>query len=165
MDVVRLDVMRLTIVDSEGTVSFVAHTSAALALTAACAENPTTVAELLEISRQFDRDLYATVTRGLAIFDEHNLPDDMRQIHEQLSSLPPQKTPVFRVLDEATREASLRAVRAGIILYNLSKKRIVQIANTYETLTRSGEVNYHNGRFLSRRVLSYELPPEWSIVP
>ena len=165
MDVVRLDVMRLTVVDAEGTVSFVAHTSAALALTAACAKNPTTVMELLEISRQFDRDLYSTVTRGLAVFDEHNLPGDMRQIHEQLRSLPPQKTPVFRVLDEVTREASLQAVRAGIILYNLRKKRIVQIANTYETLTPSGEVNYHNGRFLSRRVLSYQLPPEWSIVP
>jgi hypothetical protein len=157
--------MRLTVVDPEGTVSFVAHSSAALALTASCAENPATVMELLEVSRQYDRDLYSVVTRGLAIFDEHNLPGDMRQIHEQLRSLPPQKTPVFRVLDEATREASLRAVRAGIILYNLSKKRIVQIANTYETLTCSGEVNYHNGRFLSRRVLSYQLPPEWSIVP
>jgi hypothetical protein len=165
MDVVRLDVMRFTIVDAQGTISFVAHTSAAIALTAACAENPISVAELLEASRQYDRDLYALVASGLAIFDEHNLPGDVRQIHEQLGSLPPQQTPVFRVLDDTTRDASLQAVRAGVILYNLSKKRIVQIANTYETLTRSGEVNYHNGRFLSRRVLSYKLPPEWSIVP
>ena len=165
MDVVRLDVMRFTIVDPKGTISFVAHTSAAIALTAACAQNPTTTAELLEVSRQYDRDLHAVVARGLAIFDEHNLPEDMRHIHEQLRSLPPQKTPVFRVLDETTRETSLQTVRAGVILYNLVKKRIVQIANTFETLTRSGEVNYHNGRFLSRRVLSYQLPPEWTIVP
>jgi flagellar biosynthesis/type III secretory pathway chaperone len=165
MQVVRLDVMRFTIVDGQGAVSFVAHTSAALALTAACAQNPTTLAELLEASRQYDRTLSAVVTSGLVIFDEHNLPDDMRHIHEQLRTLPPQKTPVFRVLDEATRDASLQTVRAGVILFNLSKKRIVQIANTYEALTRSGEVNYHNGRFLSRRVFNYELPPEWTIVP
>ncbi|MGO8949156.1 MAG: hypothetical protein ACLQUY_16220 [Ktedonobacterales bacterium] len=165
MDVVRLDVMRFTIVDAQGTVSFVAHTSAAFALTAACAQNPKTMTELLEASRQYDRDLYTLVASGLIIFDEHNLPNDMQHIHEQLRSLPPQKTPVFRVLDEATRDASLQAVRAGVILYNLSKKRIVQIANTYEALTRSGEVNYHNGRFLSRRVFSYELPPDWTIVP
>ncbi len=165
MDVVRLDVMRFTIVDAEGTVSFVAHTSAAIALTAACATNPETVAQLLEASRQYDRNLQPLVASGLVIFDEHNLPNELQHIHEQLRSLPPQKTPVFRVLDEATREASLQAVRAGVILYNLWKKRIVQIANTYEALARAGQVNYHNGRFLSRRVFNYELPPEWTIVP
>ncbi len=165
MEVVRLDVMRFTIVDIQGTVSFVAHTSAAVALTAACATNPPTIGELLEASRQYDRNLQLLVASGLAVFDEHNLPDNLAHIHEQLRSLPPQNTPVFRVLDETTREASLQAVRAGIILYNLPKKRIVQIANTYETLSRTGQVNYHNGRFLSRRVLRYELPPEWTIVP
>jgi len=165
VDVVRLDVMRLTVIDARGTVSFVAHTSAAVALAAACAGNPTTVAELLEASRRYDRDLHRMVMSGLAVFDEHNLPGNVDDIHEQLRSLPPQKTPVFRVLDDVTRNASLQSVRAGVILYNLTRKRIVQIANTYELLTRSGEVNYHNGRFLSRRVFSYELPPEWSIVP
>jgi hypothetical protein len=69
------------------------------------------------------------------------------------------------VLDTVTREASLRPVRAGVVLFNLPAKRIVQIENTYEPLTRSGEVNYHNGRFLSIRLLPYELPADWMIVP
>ncbi len=165
MEVVRLDVMRYTVVDGRGTVSFVAHTSAAIALTAACSRNPTTLAELLAASRQYDRSLSDLVTSGLAVFDEHNLPGELDTIHHQLASLPAADTPVFRVLDEVTREASLQPVRAGVILYNLLRKRIVQIENTYEQLERAGEVNYHNGRFLSRRVFEYKLPPEWSIVP
>lgn len=160
-----MDVMRLTVVDGKGTVSFVAHTSAAVALTAACAQNPSTLSELLEAARTYDRGLPDLVTTGLAVFDEHNMPGHTARIHEQLATLPPRDTPVFRVLDERTREASLSPVRAGVILFNLARKRIVQIANTDETLARSGEVNYHNGKFLSRRTFTYALPPEWSIVP
>lgn len=165
METVRLDVMRFTVVDTEGTVSFIAHTSAALALTAACAKNPMTLADLLDVSRTYDRGLHDHVSHGLAVFDEHNLPGDTRAIHEQLRTVAPREVPVFRVLDEVTREVSLTPVRAGAILFNLVRKRIIQIANTDEHIHRAGEVNYHNGRFLSRRVFEYELPAEWSIVP
>ena len=165
MDVVRLDAIRLTVVDGEGTVSFVAHASAAVALTAACSHNPTTLRELLDASQRYDRALRENVLNGLAVFDEHNLPDDLSDIHTRLDQLPPRKTPVFRVLDSVTREASLRPVRSGAVLYNLPARRIVQIENTYEPLARSGEVNYHNGRFLSIRLLPYELPADWMIVP
>ena len=165
MDVVRLDAMRLTVVDGRGTVSFVAHSSAAVALTASCAENPPTLHDLLTYSRRYDRGLHDLVLNGLAIFDEHNVPGNMGVIHEQIRTLPPRDLPVFRVLDDITRETSLQPVRTGVILFNLLRKRIVQITNTYEPLVRSGEVNYHNGKFLSRRVLDYQLPPEWTIVP
>jgi hypothetical protein len=159
------DVIRLTVVDPRGTVSFVAHWAAASALTAACSHDPTTLDELLAASKRYDRGLRDLVLNGLAVFDEHNLPDDMRAIHAQLEALPPRQTPVFRVLDEVTRDASLTPVRAGVVLFNLPAKRIVQIENTYDALSRSGDVNYHNGRFLSKRLLSYELPATWSIVP
>ncbi|HEU5345449.1 MAG TPA: hypothetical protein VFU60_13970 [Ktedonobacterales bacterium] len=165
MDVARLDDIRLTVVDEAGTVSFVAHASAAVALTAACSHNPTTLRDLLDASERYDRGLRATVLRGLAVFDEHNLPDDLSHIHSQLGALPPRQTPVFRVLDTVTREASLRPVRTGVVLFNLPARRIVQIENTYEPLTQSGEVNYHNGRFLSIRQLPYQLSSEWAIVP
>jgi len=165
MDVARLDDMRLTVVDEAGTVSFVAHASAAAALTAACSHNPATLRDLLDASERYDRGLRATVLRGLAVFDEHNLPDDLSDIHSQLDTLPARQTPVFRVLDAVTREASLTPVRTGVVLFNLPARRIVQIQNTYEPLAQSGEVNYHNGRFLSIRVLPYRLSPEWMIVP
>jgi hypothetical protein len=157
--------MRLTVIDPVGTASFVAHSSAALALTAACSSNPTTLDDLLVASQRYDRGLRAMVQRGLTIFDEHNLPNQLDAIHRQLSELPSRDVPPFRVFDAVTLEASLRAVRAGVVLFNLPARRIVQIENTYEPLRRSGEVNFHNGKFLSIRLLPYELPPTWSIVP
>jgi hypothetical protein len=159
------DVIRCTVLDASGTVSFVAHWAAASALTAACSHDPTTLNELLDASVQYDRGLREMVTRGLAAFDEYNGDDDLSDIHQQLETLPPRRTPVFRVLDTITREASLRPVRAGVVLFNLPAKRIVQIQNTYDPLSHSGEVNYHNGKFLSMRSLPYELPASWSIVP
>ena len=164
-DIIRLDAIRLTIVDPQGTVSLVTHSSAAAALTGACASDPATLDDLLVASRAFDRSLRDTVVNGLAVFDEHNLPDDLNHIHRQLDLLDPRHTPVFRVLDAVTREASLRSVRTGVVLFNLLAKRIVQLDNTYEPLTPSGELHYHNGRFLSRKVVVYRLPGSWSIVP
>lgn len=160
-----MDVMRLTVVDHDGSVSFVAHTSAVVALTAACAQSPQSLQDLLHVARTYDRGLRDLVLNGLAIFDEHNMPGNLAAIHEQLRTRPPREMPVFRVLDETTREASLQPVRAGVVLFNLPAKRIVQIANTDETLSRTGIVNYHNGRFLSIRAFEYELPTDWSIVP
>lgn len=160
-----VDVMRLTVVDGSGSVSFVAHTSAAVALTAACASSPQSLHDLLLAARTYDRGLRDLVLSGLAVFDEHNVPGNLAAIHEQLRTRPPRELPVFRVLDATTREASLRPVRAGVVLFNLPAKRIVQIANTDEILDRAGKVNYHNGRFLSIREFEYELPPDWSIVP
>jgi len=160
-----VDVMRLTVIDHVGTASFIAHSSAALALTAACAEDPTTLDDLLTASQRFDRGLRSLVQRGLTIFDEHNLPDQLDAIHSQIADLPPREIPPFRVFDAITLEASLRPVRAGVVLYNLPARRIVQIENTYEPLSRTGEINYHNGKYLSIRLLPYELPPTWSIVP
>ncbi|GAC1451580.1 MAG: hypothetical protein PVSMB4_11530 [Ktedonobacterales bacterium] len=165
MDVVRLDVMRLTVIDARGTVSFVAHTSAAVALTAACATDPVSLDDLLSASLRYDRRLRDTVLEGLAVFDRHNHAQDLRVIHGLLATLPGRDMPVFRVLDDVTRQVSLEPVRAGVVLFNLLDKRIVQIQNTYEPLLRAGEVNYHNGRFLSRRLFAYELPARWSIVP
>lgn len=160
-----MDVMRLTVIDTAGTASFVAHSSAALALTAACASSPATLDDLLSASQRFDRGLRAMVLRGLSIFDEHNLPDQLDAIHRQIADLPARDIPPFRVFDEITLEASLRPVRAGVVLFNLPARRIVQIENTYEPLNRAGEINFHNGKFLSIRLLPYELPPTWSIVP
>ena len=160
-----MDVMRLTVVDKDGTVSFVAHSSAAVALTAACAADPPSLDALLTAAQRYDKGLRQHVLDGLAVFDRHNNANDLRIIHGLLATLPPRELPVFRVLDDVTRQASLNPVRAGVVLYNLIRKRIVQIQNTYEPLARAGDVNYHNGRFLSIRLLAYELPAYWSIVP
>ena len=158
-------VMRYTAVDSDGTVSFVADCHALSALVAACAGNPRTIEQLLARAEQYHRSLRDYVSSGLAIFDEHNVDGRYAWMHAALSFCKPHELPVFRVVDEATREASLQPAKAGIVLFNLSNKRIVQIHNTYADVQRTGRIRVHDGSTLTREVHRYQLPIDWAVVP
>ena len=74
-------------------------------------------------------------------------------------------TTTLRVVDDVTRNASLQPVKAGGFVINLRAKRIVQIQNSYQEITRSGRVRVFDGTHPRGRLLSYRLPDEWSIVP
>jgi hypothetical protein len=71
---------------------------------------------------------------------------------------------VFRVIDSETRRMSLHPVKAGIVLFNLRARRIIQVQNTYSEVQRRGRLiqRTDSGR---NRVLRYELPATWIIVP
>jgi len=156
--------MRFTVVDPSGTVSFIGPDQALPALVAACAKNPTTLQELLEHVRPFVPELPERVLSGLAVFDERNSPENLREIHAAFEVVRREQVPVFRVLDARTREVSLNPVAAGVVLFNLVAKRIVQIHNTYAQIQRSGRVRTARGE-QPVRVVEYELPPEWTLVP
>lgn len=157
--------MRFTIVDLNGTVSFVGDGFLMLPLVAACAGNPSTLAELLQQADRIDRRLRFELQRGLAIFDEHNIEGDYRSIHRTLAESSVDTEPVFRVVDDITRQRSLQPTHTGLILFNLKDRRIVQMLNHFYAVERSGEVHLHNGERYSRRTVSYQLPESWSIVP
>lgn len=162
------DVMRFTIIDPEGAVSFVAACRTMEALVAACASEPKTLVEMLESASRFEPELRERVLSGLAVFDEHNSGENPRSIHAALDLLRPADLPVFRVLDDPTRQASLQPARAGVIVFNLVGKRIVQIHNTYNEITRSGRIRIprQDGEDKLRPwVHRYELPAHWSLVP
>lgn len=131
-----MNLMRYTIVDANGTISFVAHCEALGALVAGCASCPTRLDQLLLATQRYDSRLHDYVSSGLAVFDEHNGPGNYEAINAALTHLPPHEVPVFRVVDDRTREASLSPVKAGVILFNLRARRIVQIQNTYADLSR-----------------------------
>ena len=79
--------------------------------------------------------------------------------------LRPADLPVFRVVDDRTRQASLQPARAGVIVFNLLSKRIVQIHNTYTEIKRSGRIRFARSEGSATRVHRYQLPPDWSLVP
>lgn len=157
------DVMRFTIVDGHGKVSFIAPCHALEALVAACSGEPKSLHELLAHTEPYFADLREYVLSGLAVFDEHNSHSSFRAIHAALDLCKPRETPVFRVVDERTQEASLEPVRAGIVLFNLAEHRIVQIHNTYAEIKRKGRVRIMQGRLPTNRVQRYELPPTWTL--
>lgn len=157
--------MRFTIVDQRGTISFVDDAFLMLPLVAACASNPASLRDMLERADEIDRRLRRRVLIGLAVFDEHNVEGDYGSIHEHLGSKPDDDEPLFRVVDERTRQRSLEPTRTGLIIFNLKDRRIVQMLNHFYAVERAGDVHIHNGQRYSRRTVSYELPQSWSIVP
>ena len=67
--------------------------------------------------------------------------------------------------DERTQEAALTPVKAGVVVFNLIEKRIIQIQNTYNEIRRRGRVRITEDGRPTNRVRKYELPADWSLVP
>jgi hypothetical protein len=105
------------------------------------------------------------VLSALAVFDEHNVPGRYDAIHRVLDETSPAELPPFRIVDERTREASLQPIKAGLIIFNLKDRRIVQVHNGTGEVERNGRARHHNGRHWTARVHTYELPDGWRIVP
>jgi hypothetical protein len=157
--------LRCTLIDHGGGISFIVDGDALPALTAACAANPSAIAELLFIADRYYRGLTDRVENGLALFDERNTAGHYETIHRTLEVCPPGMEPVFRVVDDVTREASLKPARAGAVVFNLIAKRIVQVMNSYREIKRSGRARVFDGDCLTGDVYSYRLPREWALVP
>jgi len=160
-----MGLMRFTVVDNTSTVSFIGPDHALHGLVAACSTGPATMAELLERAAPFVADLGERVKSGLAVFDEHNARGNTRWIHAAFDACSREDIPVFRVLDERTRDMSLSPVWAGAVVFNLKARRIVQIQNTFSDIRRKGRLRVMEGARPTNRVKRYELGPEWTVVP
>jgi hypothetical protein len=161
----RMNLLRLTIVDTSGAVSFIAHGEALPALLKACATNPDGMGELLDRVEPYYHGLRERVDNGLVMFDERNVPGHYEAIHRALEQARPEDTPLFRVVDEVTREASLRPVKAGALVINLIDRRIVQLQNAYQEITRRGRGRVFDGERMTNNVFTYQLPKTWALVP
>lgn len=159
------ELMRYTVIDGVGGISFVASATASVAMAAACAHNPKNLDEFLNALDPLYSDLKTYILNGLALFDEANAPGYYAPIHAALKHFDPVEQPVFRVVDEVTREASVQPVQAGVIIFNLPAKRIIQVANSTREIKRTGRGRVFNGRQWTNRVFTYRLPAEWSLVP
>lgn len=160
-----MSTIRLTVIDGAGTASFVGPGHGAKLLTAACSQGPARLKDLLRIAKPFDHDLVDGWLNGLANFDEHNVPGQYDAIHTLLAASDAADLPPFRVVDDATRAASLMPTTTGLILFNLPAQRIVQVQNSYSALQRRDRGRIRASGRPTRQLYRYELPTEWSIVP
>jgi hypothetical protein len=160
-----MNLLRFTVVDKHGSISFIAHGDALPALLKACAESPESHVDFLTLADRYFHGLRDQITNGLAVFDERNVPGQYDAIHLALEFCQPHEQPVFRVVDEMTREMSLQPVKAGVIVFNLKAKRIIQLQNSYYQIARSGRGRVFDGVSLTDYVYSYRLPKEWTLVP
>ncbi len=160
-----MDLFRFTIIDGSGGISFVAHAEGLPALLRALARRPDSIEELLDFTGPYYHDLREHVLNGLAVFDEDNGPGHYDAIHEALRAGEPHEQPVFRIVDDETREASLRPVKAGGVIVNLPAKRIVQIQNTYQEIGSKGCGHIFDGERVTDSLYFYRLPRDWQLVP
>src|SRR6185437_10095924 len=100
--------MRFTLVEDRRGISFVAPPTSLAELVAGCARNPASINGLLDSVARHHAELVTYVRAGLAVFDEHNAYGNFTHIHAALQRPAPDGTPVFRVVDEFTRAASLQ---------------------------------------------------------
>ncbi|HUS13678.1 MAG TPA: hypothetical protein VM536_01555 [Chloroflexia bacterium] len=158
--------MRYTIIDAGGSISFVGPCQGLKALVAACAQETAERAEdLLALAGAYDNEFRDTVLNGLRVFDEHNLPGEYGAIHAALGEPGPAGRSVLRVVDEVTRNASLQPFGAGLVLFNLPQKRIVQVQNTYAEVRRENRGRIRRNGRATGRFYDYRLPPWWQIIP
>lgn len=157
--------IRFTVIDETGTFSFVGPCHVIKMLVAACAHEPHTVGEMLEIARAFDPEFVDGVRSGIAVFDEHNTAGNLEAFASWRDKLAPADLPPFRVLDESGREASLEPAGTGLILFNLRSRRIVQIQNSYADVLRADRGRIRRNGRPTRTLYHYSLPDDWRIVP
>jgi hypothetical protein len=160
-----MNLMRYTVIDRSGGVSFIAHGDALPAFVKACSFYPQTLEDLLDLTTPFYASLREYVLSGLAVFDEHNGNGNWEAIHASLVLSSKYEQPVFRVVDEVTREASLRPIGAGAVLFNLQERRVVQLVNTYREVKRQGRARVFDGDAWTTEIFPYRLPADWALVP
>jgi hypothetical protein len=153
------------VIDDSGGVSFLSHGDALPALVKACADNPPDLLAFLGATEPFYHNITDYVLSGVAVFDEHNMGGRYDAAHKVLTTLPRHKQPVFRIVDDLTREASLRPVKAGLVIFNLKERRIVQMVNSYREIRRTGRARVFDGSSLTEESFSYRLPADWALVP
>ncbi len=152
--------MRFTVIDGEGAVSFVGPAHALKMLAAACSRRPADHRALFTLAADYDADLAFRLREGLTALEaggEPAAPGSEAGVGEVIRP--------FRVVDEPTQRRSMEPVRAGLVVFNLSARRIVQVQNSYANLQRSDRGRIRRNGKPTRALYHYELPPDWSIVP
>ena len=157
--------IRFTVVDAEGAMSFVAPGHALKMLAAACSRGPIDHRDLIVKTADYDAQLADSVLVGLSAFDERATGDTQTDLLVELTASDPDQTPPFRVRDDLTRAKSMEPARAGLVVFNLSAKRIVQVQNSYADLQRRDRGRLRRDGRAVRALYSYELPTDWRIVP
>ena len=145
--------------------SFVGPCHAMKMLTAACSRRPQDHRALLAITEEYDPRLAVKVRAGLSHFDAHRSTAGAADVQARLGHGREDDGPPFRVVDDVTRRRSLEPVRAGLVVFNLNAKRIVQVQNSYSDLQRKDRGRLRRDGRPVRAYYSYELPPDWRIVP
>lgn len=157
--------IRYTVTDGESTTTFVGPGHVLKMMVAACAREPESLRDLLAHVERYDSIFVESVLNGLSVFDEHNVKGNTDAIERQIAERESDDLPPFRVYNEATRAASTQPAQAGLIVFNLNARRIVQVQNSYAEILRVDRGRKWQNGEPTQSLYHYRLPGEWALVP
>ena len=154
--------IRVTIIDSEQTVSFLTNKETLLRLIAGCSANPASLGELLIAVDIYQRGLAASVMADLMEFDKALRQNGVDFIHAAIGQARAKEEaflPAFQVIDEITAKEAYDTQRGELVAIDLS--RLIIRASSGLEITHSGEVNVEAGKKSPLPTVTYTLPEKW----
>jgi hypothetical protein len=156
---------RVNVIDSKGTVSFLAPPHGLKVLAAAITQGASDGAELISLAHAFDAQWADDVRTQIMQFDEHNVDEVSDPFHDAIAGNDGSRHPAFRVMDSETRQRSLVPGRLGLVVFNLKERRIIQVQNSYANLERRDRGRIRIDGEPTGMLFQYELPSDWMLVP
>lgn len=166
MGLIRRTLIRVTIRDSEQTISFLTNDDMAPRLAAGCSVNPADLEELLLATETYQHGFAAIIMAELMEFDKRLKRDGPDFIHQAIDAARDTDEPVamaFQVIDEPTEAEALRPRVCELLLIDLVD-RLIEASENLE-INRFDEVQVHTGQELTDKAVTYILPREWRLRP
>ncbi len=158
--------VRVTVKDSQQTISFLAGEDTVRRLTAGCSVSPSSVEALLVATDLYERGISARVMLALMNFDKTLLREGAASIHQAIRSAAEQGQPLdlaFEVIDEATERAALERRGCEVVVFDLTD-HVIRVSGAVPILA-SDEIRIHDGNETTNRTVTYILPQGWTIQP
>lgn len=156
--------IRVTIQDSNQTISFLSEYTSVLRLIAGCSINPDNFDELIIATDIYQRGLAATLMADLMEFDKALHRQGTGFIHQEIKQAQQAEQPLertFQVIDEITKDESRHPRACSLVIIDL-KTRIIQTSPELDVPFKA-EVSVQIGETETDRLVSYILPAEWKI--
>ncbi len=156
--------IRVTIIDAQQTISFMASQDSLLRLVAGCSSNPGDAGELLIATDLYQRGIASAVMAGLMEFDKvmhRQGPDTFREAVEQARQQGQPLETTFQVIDPVSQEEALQPRACDLAIIDLTACKIRTSPSLQ--VPSSGEVRIHTGETLTDKHVTFILPQHWEI--
>lgn len=156
--------IRITIIDSQQTISFLAGRDSLLRLVAGCSANPKDIGELLIATDLYQRGIASAVMAGLMEFDKMMLQQGASPFESALEEAKRMDAPLemtFQVINTASQTEAMQPRACDLAVIDLPDCKI-RVSPNLE-IPASGEVRIHNGQTQTNKHVTYILPQQWKI--
>lgn len=156
--------IRVTIKDTEQTVSFLTNKNTMLRFVAGCSINPANLGELLIATETYERGIASAMMADLMEFDKALSRKGSGIIQDAISAALDKGEALeaaFQVIDESTEREAMHPRACELVVLDLTQHTIS--ASEGVTIPLSGEVHVSIGEGRTNQSVTYILPQDWTI--